>query len=459
MSALLLRGVELEGRVVDVRCRDGLVVEVGPGLRSGPDEEVLEGSGGAVLPGLFDHHVHLLAMAAAAASLDLGPTAVAVPVGLDREIRAAVADGQAGGWLRAAGYHEAWGGPLDRDRLDRLTGPDRPLRVKHRTGHAWILNTAGCIAVREPENRSGWFVGRDDWLRERLPPAPPPDLAPVGDRLVRLGVTGVTDATPTGDRGHLVVLAGAVTSGALPLRVRVTGGLALAGLPRPPGTERGPVKLMVLDDDGADLGGLIEAVASAHRGGAAVAIHAVSELGAVVAVAAWAQAGVLAGDRLEHGSVLPDALTGFLAAQGVTVVTQPGFVQERGDYYLGNVDPDDLGVLYRCRSLLDAGVAVAGSTDAPFGPDDPWLAMRAAVDRRTRLGAVVGAGEALTPGEALGLFLGHPDRPGGPSRAVEPRAAADLCLLDCPLVTALDELDASHVAATVVAGRVVHRRS
>ena len=75
-------------------------------------------------------------------------------------------------------------------------------------------------------------------------------------------------------------------------------------------------------------------------------------------------------------------LVPVLAERGLTVVTQPGFVAERGDRYLLDVPPEEHADLYRCASLLDAGVPVAGSTDAPYTSPDPWLAIRAAVGIR-----------------------------------------------------------------------------
>src|SRR5439155_12888916 len=92
-------------------------------------------------------------------------------------------------------------------------------------------------------------------------------------------------------------------------------------------------------------------------------------------------AGTAVGDRIEHAGVVPAELVAELARQRLTVVTQPGFVAERGDQYLRDVDADDVAHLYRVRSLLDAGVAVAFGTDAPYGSADPWRVIRAAVDR------------------------------------------------------------------------------
>ena len=102
---------------------------------------------------------------------------------------------------------------------------------------------------------------------------------------------------------------------------------------------------------------------------------------------------------------------------------------------------------------LDAGVALGGSTDAPFGHPDPWRAITAATTRRTRGGRLLGSEERLDAGWALKLFLTNPDDPGGLPRRVGVGQPADLCLLRLPLNAALEEPSSAHVAATFVGGR------
>jgi predicted amidohydrolase YtcJ len=235
----------------------------------------------------------------------------------------------------------------------------------------------------------------------------------------------------------------------------VTGGPALTAAVLPAGLERGPVKVLVDDATYPALAELAGHIALAHRHDRAVAIHCVTRTALVLALAAWDEAGSRPGDRVEHGSVIPAELFGALARHGLTVVTQPGFVGERGDEYLEDA-VDDLADLYRCRTLLDAGIPVAASTDAPYTSLDPWAAMRAAAARAAPSGAVVGPGEAVTPARALALFLADLDDPGGPPRVVAPGARADLCLLAHPLATVLARLSADDVVATICAGRVVH---
>jgi predicted amidohydrolase YtcJ len=455
--SLLVVDVEVDGRRVDVRCEAGLVVDVGARLARRAGEEVLDGGGGALLPGLHDHHLHLLAMAAARESIDLGPDRVRRPADLDDALRSAAAAAAERGWLRAVGYDERTGGALDAARLDRLAG-DRPTRVQHRSGHLWVLNTAACRAVGL-DDRDGHLPDGDAWLAARLPDSSrspsPPDLSPIGASLAAAGVTGVTDLTPSTDTGGWELLAAACRTGALAQRVVVTGGVDLADVAPPDPLVAGPVKVIVSDHHLPSIDDLAADVDTAHRAGRAVAVHCVTRVAAVLALAAWRQAGARRGDRMEHGAVLPEELARPLARLGVTVVTQPAFLHARGDRYLAEVDPEDVPHLYRCASLVAQDVALGGSTDAPYGPADPWLAMATAVDRRSAGGAVLGPAERLTPRRALELFLTPADDPGGAPRRVTPGAAADLCLLDAPLDVVLDDLSAGHVVATVVAGRVV----
>ena len=468
MTDLVLRDVVVDGLPVDVRTSGGVIAAIGPGLAARAGDEEVGGRGGAVIPGLHDHHIHLLALAAAARSPLVGPPAVGDAAGLAAGLARAAAAVGPGEWVRAIGYHESVAGPLDRWRLDAIVA-DRPVRVQHRSGAAWVLNSLGLervgadgtvegVELGDAGTPTGRLIGLDGWLRDRLPAPPPPDLAAVGRRLARYGVTGVTDATPVGALDDLAPIAAAAAAGELPQRVTVTGGPRLAAAEMPPPLGRGPVKLMVADyalPAPDDLAGWMR---RAHDAGRAVAVHCVTRAGLALALAAWDDAGTRAGDRIEHGSVVPPDLRAVVAELELVVVTQPNFVRERGDRYRVEVEADDVPHLYPCRTLLEAGIPVGGGTDAPFGHPDPWRAIAAAIDRRTADGAILGPDEAVPPERALALFLSPPGAPGGTPRRVDVGAPADLCLLDGPLDEILAEPSADHVSATVIGGAVVAAR-
>jgi predicted amidohydrolase YtcJ len=340
--------------------------------------------------------------------------------------------------VRGIGYHESVAGRLDRHALDAVVA-DRPVRVQHASGIAWFLNS--CALARVGLDGEGRLFGRDRWLRERLGAAVP-DLAPVGRRLSALGVTGVTDATATNGATEAAL----VRAAGLPQHVVLMGGDECTG----------PRKVVLEEGDFPALEGVVEVMRAAHERGRVVAVHCVTRAALVLALAAFEAAGAHAGDRIEHASVAPPEAVDWVRRLGLTVVTQPNFVAERGDRYIADVDPEDRPWLYRVRGFLDAGVPVGGGTDAPFGDPDPWRAMRAAVERRTGGGAVIRQDEGVTPEQALALFTTRPEAPGGAPRRVAVGEPGDLCLLSAPWRVARNEMSSELVRMVVRDGSVIY---
>jgi predicted amidohydrolase YtcJ len=457
---LVLRDVELDGRRgLDVRLEGGRIAEIGP--RLAPAKSEIHAKGGALIPGLIDHHIHLLGLAAQADSVVLDATKTLADFA--DAIRSGASGRPAGAWVRATGYHERFAGELTRERLDEIC-PGRPVRVQHQTGALWVLNSLGLAVVLRGEpppsfvetDAAGEPTGRiwrgDAWLSERIGRTLPP-LAPIGRRMAAFGVTGLTDATATTDVGAAERLAEAHRRGDLPQRLML---MSRGELEAPPdgAFAVGSVKIMLDERDLPPLEAMGEAIASARVWGRTVAVHCVTAAELAFTLAAFEAFGSRAGDRIEHGGVIPAGAIGVIADLKLRVVTQPGFILERGDRYLADVPAEEHDDLYRCASLAAAGIPVAASSDAPYGPPDPWLALRTAQERRTRGGAAVGLSERLEGAAALRLFLGDFSDPGGPARRIEPGARADLCLLKAPLDEALRDPDASLVAATLVAGGV-----
>ena len=438
---LVVRGAEIDGRgPFDVGIVGSVIASIGPRLAPTAGDEVLEARGGALLPGVRDHHLHLRALAAARASVACGPPDVRTPGELWAALRGAAAGA---GWVRGVGYHESVAGPLGRIELDDAVS-DRPVRIQHRSGQLWMLNSRAAELAGLDASHDGRLLHADRWVRDRLGPEPGlvAGLAEIGALLARFGVTGVADATADNTAEDERTL-----PDALEQEVLVMGGAGASG---------GPRKIMLHDDQLPGLDELTGIVSSAHRHGRAVAVHVVSRASLWLTLTALADAGPLDGDRIEHGSVIPPDAVGTIARLGITVVTQPNFVAERGDAYLHDVDTEDLPWLYRVAGLRRAGVAVAGGTDAPYGDADPWRAMAAAVERCTATGAVLGPAERVSPEEALALFTGTLRRPETPAQ-VRPGAPGDLCLLEVPWRAARGQLSSDLVAATIRGGRILHR--
>lgn len=456
---MLIRRAELEGGdIADVRIEGGRIAAIGQ-LDSHPTEPELDAGGGLLLPGLHDHHIHVAALSASLCSIHCGPPDV-----VDADTFAARLRVPGRGWLRATGYHESVAGMLDAVTLDRIVG-DRPVRVQHRSGRMWFLNSAALdtlLANSAPpdglERNGDRYTGRlfesDEWLQRSLGSEPPP-FQPVGTLLSQWGVTGLTDMSPR--NGTLIArhFIQETTSRSLPQRVLLAGSLDLS---RDDTNERvllGPAKLHLHE---AALPALDDAIAFIHSGHELhrnVAIHCASEVELLFALTACKDAGLLPGDRIEHASVATDFAIAEIASAGLAVVSQPHFIWERGDRYLTDVDASSRPFLYRMRALLDANITLAAGSDAPFGGCNPWVSMAAAVSRLTRGGASIGESEALTPEQALDLYLSEPQALNR-RRCVTVGAPADLCLLDRSWTAARSALSSVRARATFVDGEPVY---
>ncbi|MCK0508173.1 amidohydrolase family protein [Aromatoleum anaerobium] len=469
---MLIRDAELpSGARADVRIAGSRIAEVGARLAPLPGAAVLDAGGRALSVGLHDHHFHLMAYTAALESVPCGPPQVDSAAALAQALRDAerrrMSPGD-GGWLRGIGYHESAAGDIDRDWLDRIA-PDLPLRIQHRSGRMWIFNSCGLrkLGVTEAsdhdplERIAGRMTGRlydsDEWLRVRLT-GDMPSLARASAKLARFGVTGLTDAGLRNGLREFHHFVGERERGKLSQDVLMMGGPELDTAPDVAGIRRGPTKLYLRESTLPAFDAFCNEIQRSRQAGRAVAIHCVTLAELVFATAALQHCGIHAGDRIEHASVAPPDALELLAAQGLTVVTQPNFVFERGDAYLAEVAGEDRPWLYRGRAFIDAGIALGAGTDAPYGDANPWAAMAAAVNRRTCGGRALGPDEALSPDEALALFSTDPLAPGGVSRRITAGAAADLCLLDRNWKQAYEELATVRVDVTIKDGRLIWQR-
>ncbi|HEY6311277.1 MAG TPA: amidohydrolase [Streptosporangiaceae bacterium] len=164
--------------------------------------------------------------------------------------------------------------------------------------------------------------------------------------------------------------------------------------------------------------------------------------------------------RIEHGGAMYPPLAARAAELGIVVVSQPGFMSTLGDGF-AEAFGDRSDELYGFRSWQQAGITVAGSSDAPVITADPLLGIRDAILRRTGNGRVLGPAERLTAGEALALyttkaaFAARREREIG---SLEPGKLADFVVLEAnPLAANAEQIPDIGVLATVLGGTPVHQ--
>ena len=466
---MLIKNAWLNGGYVDLRVSH-TIEDIGPQLTPTHGESVLDAGGGEVLPGLHDHHIHVFAAAAAYGSLDcdVGSGTLA-----DCRHRLAQRLGSAAGsgWIRGVSYHEQQLGELDRWGLDTLCR-DRPVRIQHRSGKLWVCNSLGLellqlkasdqiagVEVDSQGQLNGRIVRNDALIAQRLQATGggvQPDVRGFSRMLARLGIIGVTDTSAHNNQQSQKDFDRLRREGELLQRVDLMGDDTL---------ETGYLKILLDGDRLPPLDHLVQRINAARTKGRNVAFHCVSHLELVFALAALDDAaGPEVGfDRIEHGSVVHDDMALRLADLGMPVITQPAFLFAKGDQYRADLAGSELSDLYRFRGLQDLGVPVVASSDAPYGPVNPWQVIATAANRQTSSGAVIGLHERVGVETALAGYLTSTSALNqGVSLArvskIEAGMPADLCVLDRKWSEVRRKAEGVSVRATLIGGSVAFDR-
>lgn len=421
-----------------MRCGNERIVELGKDLSPASEDLVIEADQHRILPGLIDHHIHLLATAAARSSVKCGPPNVRN----QGELREALQTPAGEFWVRGVGYHESVAGDLKREFLDELC-PSRPLRIQHRSGKMWYLNTLALAELGMDSNTTGQLFRQDEIFKAH--PALQTDfrneLKNLSDELASYGITQVTDATPS----NTDEVSEYLKSNMVNQRVEVMGDISMA---------EGWHKIMLDEVSLPPFDQLVKQMQAAHEKDRAVAVHCVTRTELVYALAAIEEAGSRVGDRIEHASVSSEDTWEWMARLGVGVVTQPNFLFERGDAYLVDIPKEEHDSLYCMRSLLEEGISVVASTDAPFGNHNPWIGVQTATDRKTGEGSSLNVKEAIARSSAIGLYTQDPFST--PIRAIEEGTLADFVLVDAGWLRDEDLRTDQQVSLTVKAGEITY---
>lgn len=499
MSAFVLRharlvpvgaGAAAPDRPVDVLVVGGEVAAAGPRVDIPAGTEEYDASGRWLIPGLWDHHVHLGQWAQVATRVDTSSSGSP-----DDAVRVVA------GWLHdhpgetVVGWgHRSvtWPREPTVEELDRAAPYVPVILISGDAHHAW-LNSAGMAALDLPWRDD--VVREQEWFAayERLPRlvgdagTSPAAYRRVQEEAAARGVVGLVDFEFSGGAPEW---AERWAAGAGLLRIRMATyaegmpAVALAGLRTGdvlPGCDEratmGPLKIIsdgslntrtawcfaayadgewlehpagLPNLDGLELRGLLR---QAHGHGLEVAVHTIGDAAVREALDAFGDTG--ATGSIEHAQLVDRGDLDRLAELGLRASVQPAHLLDDRDV-AEQCWPDRAERAFALRWLFDAGVDVRFGSDAPVAPLDPWLAMAAAVHRSADDRPAWHPEHALTPAEALAastdgwgtVAAGHP---------------ADLVLLDAdPLAgsgdtaTVADQLRSMPVHATWVAGHRVH---
>jgi len=492
---------------------DGRVVYVGSSSgahrRRPTGAETFELHGRVILPGLIDAHLHLAEITRAREEIDL--TEVSSIADLRERIRARIERHPARPVLGRGWSAERLAerrAPTARD-LD-AAAPGRPVILIHASGHAAVASSAALeaagIDVRSPDPPDGRYGRGPDGepngivyeaamrplsvLVARLAPPTPEGLRRTLGIASSLGLTTVVTMN-TGPE-ELAALRSPSVGRSPSARIRCYLRLAALGsfpvetipdaadLPkrfRVAGVKGftdgafGPRTAWLADpysdapeSAGMPLGGEAEfraGLEEAAERGLAPALHAIGDraLARALDLLDGRRGRTAAPPRVEHAALTPPGLLAELARIRPVLGVQPGFLYS--DWWLEDrLGADRARWAYAFRTLLDRGLVLAGSSDAPYDPIDPWRGLRAAVDRSDPAGRSANPlpAEALAPEEAVRLYtIGGATSLGEPwLGSLEEGAEADLVVLAAPRLEAALAEGARTVEETWLGGRRVY---
>nr|WP_307454132.1 MULTISPECIES: amidohydrolase family protein [Microbacterium] len=468
---------------VDIVISEGRIADIAPTGNLRPTGLVIDGDGGWLLPGLWDHHVHVLQWALVADRVPLGDIASA------REAAAVMgATAASDGCRIGSGFRDGlWPDEPTLELLDAASGGVPTYLINADVHSVWMNSAAFRREGFEP-TASGVLREEDAFEISRRLNAVEPDVADRAvDRMARAaaarGIVGVVDLDMTWNdepwqrraaRGfdtlrvsygtypqHLEraiaegLRTGDVVRGATndlvrvgPLKAITDGSLGTrtAACAHPyPGDPHNRGLLTVAPDD------LVDMMTRATAAGLECAIHAIGDVANAHALDAYALTGAVG--TIEHAQLVAHADIPRFARLGVAASVQPEHALDDRDmtdaiWAAQSAQP------YPLRALVDSGANVRFGSDAPVAPLDPWAAMASAVFR-TRDGR-----DAWQPHQRVDIGTAIAASTVGGSTApaeIAPGALADLVIVDADPLTADERsLRAMPVRTTLLAGRVTH---
>lgn len=474
-----------EGIAYDVFLEAGVIADIAPSGALRARGERLDAAGAWLIPGLWDHHVHVTQWALRAQREPLGSATSAAEAARLMRDAPVLPDGRRVG----TGFRDAlWPDRPTRELLDADTG-DVPTYLINADVHSVWLNTA---ALR----REGHAAEGDGILREgpafeisrRLN-----DVEPgVGDALVRRiaqdaaarGIVGIVDLDMAWNEESWARRLGAgfdalrVEFGIYPeflpraiaegLRSGDTVGGAAFDLVRV-----GPLKIIsdgslgtrtaacthAYPDDPSNHGALTVSperltalMTDATAAGLACAVHAIGDVAASHALDAFAATG--AWGTIEHAQLVAHADLPRFGRLGVGASVQPAHAVDDRDL-ADALWAAQTSLAYPLRSFAEAGANLLFGSDAPVSPLDPWAAISAAVFRTGDERAPWHPEETVDAATALAASTRGGSRAGG---RIELGAVADLALCAHDPLGASDVvLRGMQITATMLGGRLTHR--
>ncbi len=166
--------------------------------------------------------------------------------------------------------------------------------------------------------------------------------------------------------------------------------------------------------------------------------------------------------RIEHLGLPSQRILERMQALNIHCVSQSVFLKELGKNFALYLDEERLHRCYPYRSILNAGVNLAFSSDAPVVKDsNPVTGIKAAMYRKDAAGNVIGPQETISLQDALRAYtLGAASANNNANDvgSIEVGKKADFILLNKTLQNTITENEDLYVTSTYVGGKLLYSR-
>jgi len=474
-------------------------------------DQIIDGHGKTLLPGLIDAHGHVLDLGMTRMTVQLvGTSSVA---DLQQRVRDYAAAHPNDPWIIGFGWNqELWPDkrfPTAAD-LDAIVS-DRPVVLERVDGHAVVANSAamkvaGVTAqtAAPPGGRieNGLFVDNARGLIDKAIPARTPAqsdeaLAKAQAQLLSVGVTGVGSMSTSIDDWEAMKRAGA--AGTLNVRLMAYIGAAQAAEAnmRPTGwlyrDRLRAVGVKVFADgalgsrgawlkrpyaDKPDTRGLkfhsdaemLQIADAAAANGFQIATHAIGDAANAQVISTYEALSKKYGRdrrwRIEHFQIADPTDIPRLAPAGIIASMQP--THQTSDRLMAEkrLGPNRLAGAYAWQSVLKSGARLAFGTDFPVESPNPFPGLSAAISRQDMNGQPPGGwipSERLTFAQALSAYTrgaAYADFAEDRIGSLEPGKWADFVIVDRdPTKVDASSLENTQVVETWVGGKRVWQRA
>lgn len=480
----------------------------------GANTRVIDIQGKTVIPGFNDAHCHPTEVARSLLQVDCSPSKVSTITDIVNVLAKRAKTTPSGKWLQGFGYDDT---KLKENRhptrwdLDKAS-TEHPIYITQVSGHIGVVNSHALEMAKVTKDASEPAGGRfdraetgeltgvcrekaQDIFRSLIPPPTREEdkkaIHLLCQKYSRAGITSVGDAmvSPLDIR----LYQDALEEKSLSIRVYMMPlynnlpYLRELNLRTGFGNNRLQIGTMKMFLDGAiagrtaslyepyegrpdDYGILVlpqeeldKRIFEAHEAGFQIGVHANGDRAINMLLDSYEKTlsklpRVNHRHRIEHCTVVNPTILKRIKKLGLVVLPFSTYIWEHGEKM--KEYGKRISMMFACRSFLDHGIPVAGSTDNPCGPVEPLLGLQSMVTRKSKDGETLGAEQKISIEEAIRIYTmgsAYASFEENIKGSIEIGKLADFVVLsDDPTKVPPESIRTINVEKTIVGGEIVY---